>query len=106
MLLGTGSAITDSAPAGNVSPEPLRRYEIDPRAHFAAIRQARTRGLDVVGAYHSHPRSAPEPSETDRQHAFGNFIFFIISLRGEAAEIAVWRLDAGNFVAVPLVRSP
>jgi len=106
LLLGTGSAIMQSARAGNVSAEPLRRYEIAPREHFAAIRRARNQGLDVIGAYHSHPLSAPEPSEIDRQQAFGNFIFVIVSLRGAAAEMAAWRLDGGNFIPVPLVRNP
>jgi proteasome lid subunit RPN8/RPN11 len=102
LLIGTPDVITLSVPARNIADERRRRYEIDPRDHFDAIRRARTLDLDVVGAYHSHPHSAPVPSQTDRSEAFESFLFLIVGLESETRG---WRLSSGNFVEIPLVRS-
>lgn len=100
LLVGRPDAVSSSVRARNVADDRQRRYLIDPRDHFAAIRQARRLGLDVIGAYHSHPASAPIPSETDRAEAFEAFVFLIVG----ASETRAWRLSAGNFTEVPLVR--
>ncbi len=42
-----------------------RRYEIDPLELLHADDDARTRGLDLVGIYHSHPNHPAAPSEFD-----------------------------------------
>jgi proteasome lid subunit RPN8/RPN11 len=102
LLLGSTDAITASVRARNIADEPRRRYRVDPHDHFSAIRQGRAVGLDVVGAYHSHPASAPVPSETDRAEAFEAFIFVIVGL----SETRAWRLSSGNFTEVSLVRLP
>ena len=104
LLLGDGDTIRDSAPARNIADEPVRRYLIDPVDHLAAIRDARRRSLEVIGAYHSHPRSPAVPSATDAEAAFGGFLFLIVGLAAEAPDLRAWRWDGGNFVAVPLVR--
>jgi proteasome lid subunit RPN8/RPN11 len=64
MLIGRDHEITRSVRARNLA-EGHSRFLIDPRDHIQAIRSARTSGLDVVGFYHSHPRSRPFPSPTD-----------------------------------------
>ena len=102
LLIGTPDVISLSVPARNIANERRRRYQIDPRDHFDAIRRARTLNLDVVGAYHSHPHSPPVPSETDRSEAFESFLFLIVGLE---SEIRGWRSSSGNFVEIPLVRS-
>jgi proteasome lid subunit RPN8/RPN11 len=83
------------------------RYLIDPRDHFAAIRAAREAGAEVVGYYHSHPASAPQPSAVDRQEAVpGPHYYVLVSLAGAGgtpSAAAYWLLD-GNFRPVPLVR--
>jgi proteasome lid subunit RPN8/RPN11 len=119
LLLGSTEAIIESIAARNTAAEPDRRYTIDPDDHFRAIRQARESGVDVIGAYHSHPRSAPIPSETDRAEACENFVFVIAGIesvgRGTDAapaftrsprRIRAWRLVDGNFVEVALVGVP
>ena len=52
---------------------PETRYQIDPREILRALHQARTRGLEVVGFYHSHPDHPARPSATDlaEAHWFG-----------------------------------
>ena len=104
LLLGRADAIVDSVPAENADPDPSRRYLVSPRDHFAAIRLARARGLEVIGAYHSHPRSDPAPSASDVAEAFDEFLYVIIGLAPDPPQLRAWRLAAGNFVHVPLVR--
>ena len=80
------------------------RYLIDPEDHFAAIRGARAEGLEVVGAYHSHPSSAPVPSPTDiaEANSGSDFLYVIVSLVNE--DVRAYRIDAG--VCMPLALSP
>ncbi len=106
MLIGTDAEVIDAVPARNLAERPETRYLIDPRDHLLAIREARARGLRVVGAYHSHPRSAATPSATDAADGFPHFLFVIVGLGGEPPEITAWSWADGNFAAVPLVRFP
>ena len=52
---------------------PETRYQIDPLEILRALREARPRGLEVVGFYHSHPDHPARPSATDlaEAHWFG-----------------------------------
>jgi len=48
---------------------PQNRYHIDPRELVQAQLQARERGLDIVGFYHSHPDHPARWSPTDLEEA-------------------------------------
>jgi [CysO sulfur-carrier protein]-S-L-cysteine hydrolase len=103
LLVGKGESVARSVRARNLD-RAATRYLIDPEDHFAAIRAARVEGLEVVGAYHSHPSSAPVPSPTDVAEANSgpDFLYVIVSLINE--EVRAYRIDAGIFV--PLALSP
>jgi desampylase len=105
LLLGRHEEIVDAVRTRNVAGEPTRRYQIDPADYFRQIRESRARGLEVIGAYHSHPRSDPHPSDTDRAHGFGDFVFLIVGLGRGTPELAGWTWRDGNFASIPLVRS-
>ena len=105
LLIGVDGEVRAHHEATNTAERPEARFTVDPRDHFAAIRRAREEGLDVVGAYHSHPASPAVPSETDRAEAFADFLFVIVSLAAPEPDIRAWQLVAGNFVAVRLVRT-
>ncbi len=64
MLVGTPARVLRAVRARNLE-SGTTRFLIDPRDHIAALKWARERQLDVVGFYHSHPRSPAFPSETD-----------------------------------------
>jgi proteasome lid subunit RPN8/RPN11 len=64
ILIGRSQVILESARALNLA-EGTTRFLLDPRDHIRGMREARARQLDVVGFYHSHPRSRAYPSETD-----------------------------------------
>jgi proteasome lid subunit RPN8/RPN11 len=104
ILVGAGDRIDDAVEARNVADRPATRFLIDPRDHLAALKAARTRGLDIVGFYHSHPRSAAEPSAADLSEAsYPNHLFLIVGLGGPEADVRLYRFEAGNFLPLPFV---
>jgi desampylase len=103
MLIGNGTSVTAAVPARNIADRPTR-FLIDPQDHLDAIRDARARGLEVLGFYHSHPHSAPVPSETDRAEAsYPDLVYLIASLATEPPGIRLFRFTGGNFLEVPFV---
>ncbi len=98
LLLGKGSRVALAQPAANVHPEPMRHFEIDPKALIAAHRGARAGGLELLGYYHSHPDGLAEPSVIDRASASGDGRIWAIVAGGEAR---FWRDQPGAFVVLP-----
>jgi proteasome lid subunit RPN8/RPN11 len=82
----------------NAYPGPLRnRYLISPEELLEADRSGRSAGWSVIGAYHSHPDHAAQPSRFDRESAIANFLYMILSVRdGVAGELKCWTLAAEN----------
>ncbi|MDP1568608.1 MAG: M67 family metallopeptidase [Vicinamibacterales bacterium] len=105
LLIGRAHDVRGFHEARNTAASPRTRYTINPEDHFAAIRAARAAGLEVVGAYHSHPASEAVPSATDRAEAFPHFLFVIVSLAGPSPVVCGWTLLEGNFAPVRLVRT-
>ena len=101
LLVGSGDSVVRTVRAANLDPAPTR-YSIDPIDHFRAIRGARADGLEVVGAYHSHPASAAIPSATDIAEATSGaaFVYLIVSLVDE--DVRAYRIDEGTAVRIPL----
>ncbi|WNZ22018.1 M67 family metallopeptidase [Leptolyngbya sp. NK1-12] len=70
------------------------RYWIDPQMLLQAQKQARDRGLQIIGIYHSHPDHPAMPSETDRLLAWAEYSYIILSVQqGKVAETRSWSLD-------------
>jgi proteasome lid subunit RPN8/RPN11 len=105
LLLGTGLDVLDAVPTRNVAAEPLRSYEVSPEDHFALIRACRASAQSaIVGGYHSHPRSEPQPSPTDLERAFSDFLYVIAGpVEGTVdPDLRGYRLRDGSFVPVTL----
>jgi proteasome lid subunit RPN8/RPN11 len=78
------------------------RYNADPRDLILAHIDLRARRADILAIYHSHPRWQAVPSETDLAlNYYGPVPRIIVSLRGLAPEVRVWRLDADSFQELP-----
>ncbi len=68
---GRGEQARTIYPLQNVAADPLTAYEGAPVELFAAQRQMRARGEELLAIYHSHPRARePVPSATDVRLAF------------------------------------
>ncbi len=73
--------------------EKKRRYAIAPQVMLQAQKEARGRSLDIIGIYHSHPDYPAIPSEFDRQCAWQEYSYIIVSVQnGKAADINSWTL--------------
>jgi proteasome lid subunit RPN8/RPN11 len=69
------------------------RFLIDPLEQLRVEKDARARGLDVVGYYHSHPDHPARPSNYDREHAWLRYSYVIISVeRGSPKDLTSWVL--------------
>ena len=79
----------------NVARDTLVNYEAAPEDLFAAQRQMRARGEELLGIYHSHPRALePIPSETDVRLAYyPSAIYFIIGLGSETETLRAFRIS-------------
>jgi proteasome lid subunit RPN8/RPN11 len=80
LLVGRGDTIEECVPTVNVR-HSESAYQVDPAVHFATLRRVRETDHRIVGAYHSHPRSAALPSATDVAEAYDpDLIYVIVSL--------------------------
>lgn len=101
LLVGTGETVVEAVRTANVDVNP-NRFEIDAGDHIRARRAARARGREVLGFYHSHPHSDATPSSSDRAEAqYPGHLYLIVGLRGEPAEVRLYRLEADGFADVP-----
>jgi len=104
MLIGDSGDVLECVPARNIADRPTVRFLIDPHDHVQALRSARARGLDVVGFYHSHPRSPAVPSETDLAEAtYADQLLLIVSLQQTSPDLRLYWFRDGNFLPVPFV---
>lgn len=82
-------------------------YELDPQSLLAA-NDLDDQGAEV-GIYHSHPKSAAEPSQTDINLAYyPHWTYLIVSLDGgdDGAQIRAWRIADGRVEEEELVVEP
>src|SRR5262249_34898830 len=101
ILLGTADHIGEAVRAANLA-ESTTRFLIDPKAHIEARRTARTRGLKVVGFYHSHPHSAALPSETDLAEAeYPECVHLIVGFVEGRPEIRIFNYADGRAMELP-----
>ena len=79
----------------NVAADTIVSYEAAPEELFAAQRQMRERGEELIAIYHSHPRSAePAPSQTDVRLAYyPQAVYFIVGLAGPQPIIRAFRIS-------------
>jgi proteasome lid subunit RPN8/RPN11 len=72
-----------------------RRFAIGPDDFLRAELEAREKGMDVIGVYHSHPDRPALPSDRDLEYALPHYSYIIVAARnGRAAEL-------GGFVLAP-----
>lgn len=79
----------------NAHPEPTSRYQVHPDDLRAAVSPMRDESRELVAIYHSHPRSQPAPSPTDRADAarWPEPAYVLASWRTGAPELRAFRLE-------------
>jgi proteasome lid subunit RPN8/RPN11 len=81
------------------------RSLVDPKDYLRAEHEARNRGMDIVGFYHSHPDHPARPSEFDRRNAWPWFSYVILAVEnGVPREMTAWVLseDRDRFLLEPI----
>jgi proteasome lid subunit RPN8/RPN11 len=82
------------------------RYSMDPNEVVAAFDEIEQQGWKLGAIFHSHPRSAAHPSNTDLRYAFyPEALMVIISLAHEPPEVRASQVD-GRVHEVPIVVLP
>ena len=94
--------------ASNVEAErPGSRFVLAPGDFLAADSRARAAGLEILGAWHSHPDGPAEPSAEDAASAWPGWTSLIAGLcEGRVVELRAFRLVAGELVDEALVVAP
>jgi proteasome lid subunit RPN8/RPN11 len=95
VLIGKNGSITNFKKCRNLNRERARdRYELDPTSFKAADDWARLNGMEILGIYHSHPDHPSLPSMFDRERAWSNWVYIILSIQhGNYKDGRAWILN-------------
>ena len=94
-LLGgdPGSARSTLLYATGNAAQSARIYAVDPVDHLRADRDAESRGLQIIGVFHSHTHTDAYPSPTDLALATDpDWHYVIVSLRDESPVVRSYRI--------------
>lgn len=81
-MQGEKKIVTEAVPLENAyAGEQGARYELRPEDLLEADRAARTRGLDLIGIFHSHPDAAAYFSDTDLKNSCPWYSFVVLSVQ-------------------------
>lgn len=79
---GDAKLVTYAVPLENsYSGAQAARYELRPEDLLKADKEARARGLDLIGIYHSHPDCDAYFSETDLKNSCPWYSFVVLSIK-------------------------
>lgn len=82
VLIGKENKITEFRECRNLNQERARdRYELDPLSFKEADEWARLNGMEILGIYHSHPDHPSRPSQFDRDRAWPDWVYVILSIQ-------------------------
>jgi proteasome lid subunit RPN8/RPN11 len=101
--------VLEAVGCGNANTERAAdRYLLDPLDQLKVEKDARARGLDVVGYYHSHPDHPSRASATDLAQSWEGLLYLILAVQGgKPAGLQGWWRDPGQVdlseVAVQIV---
>ena len=94
---GTLAEAVERYPLINELSSPTEFFS-EPRSMLAAVKDMRTRGIDVLAVYHSHPTSEPIPSKRDLERNYSSQVMnLIVGLAGANPKVAGWWLTESDF---------
>jgi proteasome lid subunit RPN8/RPN11 len=113
LLLGRFSedgtkTVIETYPISNAREEEAKRnrFLIRPEELIQGELAAKTKNLEVVGFYHSHPDHPAVPSQYDLDHAWPAYSYIVVSVRnGKARELRSWEMepDRSHFKAEEII---
>ena len=89
--------VTETYPISNAREESAKRnrFLITPEELMRGEQYARSKEIEVVGFYHSHPDSPAVPSRYDLEHAWPTYSYIIVSTTpGHAGDLYSWEQEA------------
>lgn len=75
----------------------LEHFSFDPKEQFETLKDARSKGLEIIANFHSHPETPARPSIEDIRLAFDpQILYAIISLAGPEEVLRFFRIKQGE----------
>ncbi len=106
VIIGEGIRAEKIVTIPNVAADPKHRYHMDDKALLETIIQSQRQNLEVIGLYHSHPRTEPIPSQEDiRLATYPDMAYVIASLRGGEARLSAWSIKRDRVAPIELIVS-
>lgn len=91
LLALDGDRIVDVYPTANADASPVS-YTIPPQEHYDAVMDAESRGWEIRGAFHSHPKGPARMSATDLARALEpGWLYLVVALDGREPAIGAWQ---------------
>lgn len=76
--------------------ESAEHFSMDPKEQFAAVKDMRSKGRQLLGNFHSHPKTPATPSKEDIRLALDeNLSYLILSLKKEKPVLKAFRIKNG-----------
>lgn len=74
-------------------------FSMNPKEQFAAVKDMRKNGWELLGNFHSHPSSPSRPSEEDKRLAYDSASsYLILSLEEKEPALNSFKIDADKNV--------
>lgn len=91
-LAGSENIIQHFYPMTNIDRSP-EHFSFDPKEQFFVLKEARSKGLNLVAVYHSHPESPARLSEEDiRLFNDPHMIYIIVSLMSGQTDVKAYQV--------------
>lgn len=77
-------------------------FSMDPKEQFAAVKDMRGNGYELLGNFHSHPESPYRPSEEDKRLAYDTKVSYLILslMEPEQPVLKAFRIDEEKNVTI------
>lgn len=102
-LAGENGEVREVIPLTNIDQSP-EHFSFDPREQFQAVKEARAKGYELIGVYHSHPASPARLSEEDLRLLNDPRVYYVIVslLNPEEPVLKVFKVISKEVSEVPI----
>ena len=107
ILGGSNGAPMKMYRLANVDPDPVMRYNVDPKELKRVYDEIDGRGWDIVVIYHSHTHSPAFPSDTDVKLAgYPEASYVLVSLKDrQQPDLRAFRIIEGKITEMQVERT-